>query len=143
MLFSNSGWKNFYGADGMDAAVSQSNSNLYYGFIQFGNPMYISTNGGNSISGSVNSPGGVDGNWVTPIKSDSQGAIYSGFNGLFKLVNGAWAQQNTNSIGSGNIELISIAPSNDAILLLLMIMCFIKVRIQAIHLPLFTMPTHP
>lgn len=114
--FSNSGWKNFYGADGMDAAVSQSNSNLYYGFIQFGNPMYISTNGGNSISGSVNSPGGVDGNWVTPIKSDSQGAIYSGFNGLFKLVNGAWAQQNTNSIGSGNIELISIAPSNDAIL---------------------------
>lgn len=114
--FSNAGWKNFYGADGMDAAVSQSNSNLYYGFIQFGNPMYISNNGGNSITGSVGSPGGVDGNWVTPIKSDGQGAIYSGFNGLFKLVNGAWSQQNTNSVGSGNIELISIAPSNDAVI---------------------------
>jgi len=114
--FSNSGWKNYYGADGMDAAVSQSNSNLYYGFIQFGNPMYISNNGGNSITGSVSSPGGVNGNWVTPIKSDNQGNIYSGFGGLFKLANGNWTQQNTNSVGSGNIELISIAPSNDNII---------------------------
>lgn len=114
--YSNSAWKNYYGADGMDAAVSQANSNLYYGFIQNGSSMYISNNAGNSITGSVGSPGGVDGNWVTPLKGDSQGNMYSGFGGLFKLVNGAWVQQNVNSVGTGNLELISIDPSNDAII---------------------------
>lgn len=116
--FSNAGWKNFYGADGMDTAVSQSNSNLYYGFIQFGNPMYISNNGGNSITGSVSSPGGVDGNWVTPLRGNSQGIVFSGFGNLFKLVNTNWVQQNTTNVGSNNIELITIAPSDDSIILI-------------------------
>ena len=30
--FSNNIWKNYYGADGMDAAVSPANKNLYYGY---------------------------------------------------------------------------------------------------------------
>lgn len=114
--FSNGFWKNFYGADGMDAAVSQTNSNLYYGFIQNGNPMYISNNGGNSITGSVNSPSGTDGNWVTPLRGNSQGVIYSGFGNLFKLVNNNWVQQNSTPVGSNNIELITIAPSDDSII---------------------------
>lgn len=114
--FSNSSWKNYYGADGMDAAVSQANSNLYYGFIQNGGSMYISNNGGNSITSTVGSPGGIDGNWVTPLKGDSQGNMYSGFNGLYKLVNGAWVIQNTNSVGTGNLELIAVDPSNDNII---------------------------
>lgn len=113
--FSSGAWKNYYGADGMDAAVSQANSNLYYGFIQNGSSMYISNNAGNAITGSVGSPG-VDGNWVTPLKGDSQGNMYAGFNGLYKLVNGAWVLQNTNSVGTGNLELISIDPSNDNII---------------------------
>lgn len=112
--YSGGAWKNFYGADGMDAAVSQVNSNLYYGFIQYGSSLYISNNAGNSNTGGVSSPGGVDGNWVTPLRGDSQGNIYSGFAGLYKLVNGAWVQQNITSVGSGNLELISIDPSNDA-----------------------------
>ena len=113
--YSGGAWKNYYGADGMDAAVSQTNSDLYYGFIQNGSSLYISNNGGNSISGSVGSPG-VDGNWITPLKGDSQGNLYSGFNGLYKLVGGAWVLQNTNSVGSGNLEHIAIDPSNDNII---------------------------
>lgn len=114
--FSNSAWKNYYGADGMDAAVSQTNNNLYYGFIQNGNSMYISNNAGNSMSGSVGSPGGMDGNWITPLRGDSQGNMYSGFDALYKLVNGSWVQQSTNSVGTGNLEIITIDPSNDAII---------------------------
>ena len=114
--FSGGSWKNYYGADGMDAAVSQANSNLYYGFIQNGSSLYISSNAGNANTGGVGSPGGVTGNWVTPLRGDSQGNMYAGFAGLYKLVNGAWAQQNTNSVGSGNLELISIDPSNDNII---------------------------
>lgn len=116
--FSNAAWKNYYGADGMDAAVSQTNSDLYYGFIQNGSSMYITSNGGNSITGSVGSPGGATGNWVTPLRGDSQGNMYSGFAGLYKLVNNTWVLQNltANSVGSGNIELITIDPSNDNII---------------------------
>lgn len=114
--YSDAAWKNYYGADGMDAAVSQVNSNLYYGFIQNGSSMYISNTAGNSSTGSVGSPGGVDGNWITPLRGDSQGNMYAGFAGLFKLVSGAWVQQNTNSVGTGNLEIVSIDPSNDNII---------------------------
>lgn len=115
--FSNNNWKNYYGADGMDAAVSQVNSNLFYGFIQSGGGLYISNNGGSSLSGSVNAPSGASGNWVTPLKGDSQGNIYAGYNNLYKLVNGAWVQQNINSVGSGSLEEIAIAPSDDNLIL--------------------------
>lgn len=114
--FSNAGWKNYYGADGMDAAVSQSNSNLYYGFIQNGSTLYVSNNAGNSITSNVGSPGGASGNWITPLRGDSQGNMYSGFAGLYKLINGSWVQQNITSVGTGNLEVVTIDPSNDNII---------------------------
>lgn len=110
--YSGGQWKNYYGADGMDTAINPNNPNQYYGFIQFGGSMYISNNAGNGTSGSVASPG-VEGNWVTPLTANSAGDLFAGYNNLFKLVSGAWVQQNTTPIGSGNIELISVDPSND------------------------------
>lgn len=114
--YSGGQWKNYYGADGMDTAVDPTNPNLYYGFIQFGGGLYVSNSAGNGISSTVNSPGGVDGNWVTPLVSNSAGVIFAGFDDLYKLTSGAWVQQNIISIGSGNLELISIDPSNDNII---------------------------
>lgn len=114
--YSGGAWKNYYGADGMDAAISPVNQNLYYGFIQYGTSMYVSNNAGGGISGSVASPGGVNGNWVTPLMPNSQGELFSGFGNLFKLSGGAWVQQNTGTIGSGNLELIHVDPSNDDIM---------------------------
>ncbi|SEP92492.1 T9SS type A sorting domain-containing protein [Flavobacterium urocaniciphilum] len=114
--YSNASWKNYHGADGMDAAVSQNNSNLYYGFIQNGSTLYISNNGGNSITGSIGSPGSISGNWITPLKGDSQGNMYAGYSGLYKLVNNAWVIQNTNSVGTGNLEHIAIDPTDDNII---------------------------
>ena len=114
--YSAGAWKNYYGADGMDAAIDPTNQNLYYGFIQNGGSMYVSNNAGNSISSSVGSPGGASGNWVTPLMANSQGELFSAFGNLFKLSGGAWVQQNTGSIGSGNLELIHVDPSNDDIM---------------------------
>ncbi len=114
--YSGGAWKNYYGADGMDAAIDPTNQNLYYGFIQNGSSMYVSNNGGDAISSSVGSPGGASGNWVTPLMPNSQGELFSGFGNLFKLSGGAWVQQNTGSIGSGNLELIHVDPSNDDIM---------------------------
>ena len=54
--FSNNAWKNYYGADGMDTGVDPNNSSKYYGFIQFGGSMYISTDAGNSSGSGVSAP---------------------------------------------------------------------------------------
>jgi hypothetical protein len=51
-VYNNATWKVYYGADGMEAAISPTNSNLIYGMIQNGN-LYRSTNGGNSNQGLV------------------------------------------------------------------------------------------
>jgi hypothetical protein len=113
--YSDNQWKNYYGADGMDTAINPNNPNQYYGFIQFGGNLYISNNAGNGLSGSVPSPG-VEGNWVTPLAINNAGLLFAGYNNLYKLVSGAWVQQNSNSVGSGNIEEIAIDPSNDNIM---------------------------
>ena len=111
--YSNNQWKNYYGADGMDTAIDPTNSNLFYGFIQNGGSLYISNNAGNSITGGVASPSGENGNWVTPLRSNSLGEIYAGYSNLYKIENGSWVQQNNASFGSGNIDLISIDPNSD------------------------------
>ncbi|MCW1146811.1 VPS10 domain-containing protein [Flavobacterium lacisediminis] len=111
--YSGGQWKNYYGADGMDTAINPTNQNQYYGFIQYGSSMYISSTAGNSASGSVGSPGGVNGNWVTPLLANSSGELFSGFGNLFKLTSGAWVQQNVTALGSGNLDLIHVDPSND------------------------------
>ncbi len=111
--YSNNTWKNYYGADGMDTAVDPNNSNKFYGFIQFGSSMYTTNNAGASSAGGIGSPNGIQGNWITPLVTNSIGEVYSGFNELFKIVNGEWVQQNINSFGAGNIDLIMIDPSNN------------------------------
>ena len=74
--YSDNQWKNYYGADGMDTAIDPINSNKYYGFIQFGLNLYISNNAGNSRSSNINSPGGIEGNWVTPLVANSAGELF-------------------------------------------------------------------
>lgn len=114
--YSGGQWKNYYGADGMDAAIDPTNPNLYYGFIQNGGTLYISSTAGNGITGSVGSPGGQNGNWVTPLATNSVGELFSGFAGLYKLNGSSWVQQNSGSIGTGNLELIYVDPTNDDIM---------------------------
>jgi len=114
--YSDNQWKNYYGADGMDTAIDPTNSNLYYGFIQSGGGLYISNSAGNGLSSSVDAPAGQNGNWVTPLTSNSIGEIFSGFDNLYKLTNGNWVQHNLDALGTGNIDLISVDPSNNNIM---------------------------
>ena len=114
--YSDASWKNYYGADGMDTAIDPTNQNLYYGFTQNGGGLYISNSAGDGISATVGAPSGLNGNWVTPLVSNSEGTIFSGFNNLYRLNNGAWTLHNVDPLGTGNIDLISIDPSNDNII---------------------------
>jgi photosystem II stability/assembly factor-like uncharacterized protein len=115
--FSNSTWKNYYGADGMDVVIDPTNSNKYYGFIQNGLGLYSSNDAGNSLSNDVNKPTGEnDGNWITPLAINSKGEVFSGFSKLYILKGSAWVAQSSSTIGTGNIDKIEIDPSNNNII---------------------------
>ena len=111
-------WKNYYGADGMDAAIDPLNSNKYYGFIQSGGSLYISNSAGNSNDSGVAKPFGETGNWVTPLAINSQGELFAGYTKLYKLIGTSWAlQQNaTTNFGGDGIELVVVDPNNDNIM---------------------------
>ena len=75
-------WKNYYGADGMEAGVDRNNSNLIFGMIQNGD-LYRSTNGGNTSSGQ-GSP--MSGRWVTPMQMDpNNDRLLAGYDDLHEF----------------------------------------------------------
>lgn len=91
-VYNNASWKVYYGADGMEAAISPTNSNLIYGMIQNGN-LYRSTNGGNSNQG-LGRP--EAGRWVTPMQFDpNSNRIVAGYNDLHQYNGSAWSQLST------------------------------------------------
>lgn len=120
--FSGGQWKNYYGADGMDTGINPNNPNQYYGFIQYGGNMYISSNGANSIGSSVSAPaaetGSNDdgGNWITPLKINNAGDVFAGYGSLYRLNGNVWTLQSSSTFGSGDIDVIEIAPSNDNVM---------------------------
>jgi hypothetical protein len=105
---SNNSWKNFYGADGMEAGVDPSNSLVRYGFTQFGGGLYFTLDG-SSLAGSINGP--EQGNWITPLKTDSQGTIYAGYSRLYKITNNSF--EAVSSVFSGNIDVLEIDGNDD------------------------------
>lgn len=105
-------WYNYYGADGMDAAVDPTDQNTYYGFVQSGGTLYRTTDGGASAATVTGKPSGETGNWVTPLVANSNGVIYAGYNKLYKLVNDSWSQVSNQSFG-GRLNNIEIDPNND------------------------------
>jgi hypothetical protein len=120
--FSGGQWKNYYGADGMDTGINPNNPNQYYGFIQYGGTMYTSSDAANSSSSSVSAPAAETGtnddggNWITPMRINNAGEVFAGYERLYRLNGSAWVQQSTGTIGSGNIDVIEIASSDDNIM---------------------------
>ncbi len=102
----NGQWQNYFGADGMDTAIDPANSNNYYGFIQNGGGLYISSTAGSGLTGSVNAPAGESGNWVTPLVMSSNSVLYAGYKSLYKLENDNWVVVSP-SFGS-NIDVLEI-----------------------------------
>lgn len=112
--YSGNQWKNFYGADGMETAIDPINPDLRYGFIQNGGRLYITTNAGNSLQSSIQSP--ESGNWITPMQVDSQGTIYAGYTRLYKVVGNTFVA--VSFPFAGNIDVLKIDPTNDEIIYL-------------------------
>ncbi len=105
------GWIDWIGADGMEAAVDHTNANIIYGSSQNGS-FYKTTNGGNSYTG-LTTPS-TAGNWTTPFVIDPNvnTTLYVGYDELHKSTNsgGSWTQ--ISSINIGKLNHIAVAPSN-------------------------------
>ncbi|PNQ74628.1 glycosyl hydrolase [Hanstruepera neustonica] len=111
--YNNNLWQNYYGADGMDTAIDPNNSDIYYGFVQFGGSLNISSTSGASLNGQVGGPSGEQGNWVTPLAMSKNSELYAGFSSLYKLTGSNWSAIST-SFGTNidRLEIDEIDPNN-------------------------------
>ncbi|MBT8184528.1 MAG: hypothetical protein KJN76_06790, partial [Eudoraea sp.] len=117
----NNTWNVYTGGDGMDYEIDPSNNNISYGFVQFGDPLFISSDSGQSI-GTVNAPAGIQGNWITPLAVSSEGDVYAGFDAVYKLEGSSWVKQ-SDEIGTSKpnednpqMEDLEVDPTNPMVL---------------------------
>ncbi len=117
-------WNNYHGGDGMDNVIDPNNDNIVYGFTQFGGTLNISSDSGQSV-GVVTPPRNangnpISGNWITPLAIASDGEVYSGFDGVYKLVGSSWEKVSTNNFGGieqGDVlEDLIVDPTNPQVL---------------------------
>ncbi len=101
-----SGWNNYHGGDGMEGVIDPNNDNLYYGFMQFGQNLFVSTDSGQSGSTAYGGPSG--GNWITPLSINNESEVYAGYNFLYRF-NGAGFTQVSGFLG-GTIDVLEIDP---------------------------------
>jgi hypothetical protein len=110
----NGNWNVYTGGDGMDYEIDPSNNNLIYGFAQLGSPLYISNNSGQSIGGisapTIGNGDEIAGNWITPLTINSQGEVFAGYDGVYKLNGNAW--EKLSNVGTTNIDDLEIDPTN-------------------------------
>jgi len=115
--YNNNIWQNYHGGDGMEAAIDPNNTDLFYGFTQYGGLLNISTSAGGSLNSQVRAPtaetGTNDsgGNWITPLTMNNEGELYAGYSKVYKFVSGSWAEVTTNSFIS-DIDFLEIDDLN-------------------------------
>lgn len=107
-LTSNGQWSNYGGGDGMDAAIDPTNQDHYYGFMQFGQNLWVSYDAGVSQAKRVSGP--VQGNWITPLDFNSQGELYAGYDALYRLDGNSFTK--VSSSFSRKLDEIEIDPNN-------------------------------
>ncbi len=115
-ILKSTGWIDWLGADGMEAAINPLNSNIVIGSSQAGS-LYKTTNAGSSYSG-ITSPE-TDGAWTTPFLIDgnnsttSSTTIIAGYAQIYKSTNtgGSWTKI-SNFSGTSFFAYLALAPSN-------------------------------
>lgn len=111
-LTSNGEWNIYAGSDGMDTAIDPNNENNYYGFMQHGKRLWISTNAGDSQTSNVSMPRGLTelGNWVTPLAMNKDSELYAGYDALYRLDGNSFTR--VSSRFKNNINELEIDPTN-------------------------------
>ncbi|MBT8179949.1 MAG: hypothetical protein KJO53_00020, partial [Eudoraea sp.] len=118
-VLNNNAWNIFTGGDGMDYEINPNNNQIIYGFAQFGSPLFITTNSGQSV-GQIGPPkddqgNSIEGNWITPLAINGSGEVYAGFDTVYKLTGSSW-EKTSQSFQGDNITDIEISKSNDQLI---------------------------
>ena len=118
LVFNNGEWNVYTGGDGMDYEIDPNNENLVYGFVQFGNVLFITTNQGQTVSAIAapadpNGAGRLSGNWITPLEINNNGEVFSAYNQIYRLDGNEWSLVSTEFTASDPIEDMEI-DQNDA-----------------------------
>ncbi|THU38327.1 T9SS type A sorting domain-containing protein [Niastella caeni] len=104
-------WKDWLGADGMDCIISPTNANIAIGTSQNG-AIYKTINAGGSRT-NLTQPSA--GNWVTPLvmHPKNHNTVYGGWTGIYKSLNGgtSWIKISGTVIG-GKLNCLEVAPSD-------------------------------
>jgi hypothetical protein len=118
-VYNNNEWNAYTGGDGMDYEIDPTNSNIAYGFVQFGDPLFITNDLGQTV-GTISSPdngsGPISGNWITPLAIDSEGTVYAAYNAVYKLVGSDWERVSDFFAQGNNIDDLEIDPNNPLIM---------------------------
>ncbi|UJH66479.1 thrombospondin type 3 repeat-containing protein [Allomuricauda sp. SCSIO 65647] len=120
-VYNNNEWNIYTGGDGMDYEIDPTNSNIAYGFLQFGNPLFITTNLGQTV-GSIQSPdtgsGNIQGNWITPLAIDGEGTVYAAYNAVYRLNGSEWESASDVINAESDIDDLEIDPNDPNIMYL-------------------------
>ncbi len=104
-------WTIYHGADGMDNAIDLHNKFKAFSFIYYGYGLYVTFDGGGSISQAIQGP--EIGNWVTPLQMSPANELYAGYRKLYKLDQNAWSWQSvTGSSFNSAVDVFEFNPSN-------------------------------
>jgi len=112
-LYNGANWTHLFGADGGEAIIDYTDTNILYCEYQ-GGGILKSTNGGENFSDAT---GGIteNGAFITPysIHPTNPQILFAGFQNVWKTTNGAgiWSQIST-TFGSGTINALAVSQSN-------------------------------
>ena len=108
-------WSSYHGGDGMESVIDPNNDNIYYGFMQGGQTLFVNNDSGMSgYSGTQGYSGPTNGNWITPLSINSQSEVFAGYNRLYQFENGDFTAISSN-FGT-NIDVLELDPINSDII---------------------------
>ena len=119
-IFNDNVWNSYTRADGMDYEFDPNNTDIIYGFSQFGQVLFISTNSGQSAT-TIGAPrddegNRVEGNWITPLAVGGDSQVYAGYDAIYRLNGSSWEKLYTIPSTEGGIEDIEVDPSNPSVI---------------------------
>jgi hypothetical protein len=107
----NGDWRAYHPGDGVNALITPTDDDTYYGLIQNGGTLYVSNRGDGWFTRVYRPANSGTGVWVVPLSADSNGDVYAAWSNLFKLNRSTYEWEMVGSLG-GYTDVMEIAPSD-------------------------------
>lgn len=111
----NGDWRAYHPGDGVNALITPTDDNTYYGLIQNGGTLYVSNRADGWFTRVFKPSNSGTGVWVVPLSADSNGDVYAAWSNLFKLNRTTYEWELVGDLG-GYTDIMEIAPSNPNII---------------------------